>query len=79
MTRIRRFGVVKTATVAAVFYALVALIFFGIIAVFVLIAGTSFVHVPGNQIPGGMFGATAGTMGVLIAGVIFAAIYGVFG
>ena len=79
MTRIQRFGVVETATVHAVLYALVSLIFFGIIAVVVLIGGTAFVNVPGNEIPGGMFGATAGTMGVLLAGVIFAAIYGVFG
>lgn len=79
MTRIRRFGVVKTATVAAVFYAVASLIFFTIFAAFVLIAGTSFTSVPGNQIPGGMFGATAGAMGVLIFGVILAGVYGVFG
>jgi len=79
MTRIRRFGVVKTATVAAVFYAVTSLIFFTIFALIVLIAGTSFTNVPGNQIPGGMFGATAGAMGVLIAGVILAGVYGVFG
>ncbi len=79
MTRIRRFGVVKTATVAAVFYGLAALIFFGILAVFVLIGATAAINVPGNQIPGGMFGATAGTMGVILAGVIIAVIYAVFG
>lgn len=79
MTRIRRFGVVKTATVAAVLYFLISLLFFGIVAIFVLIAGTQFINVPSNQIPGGMFGATAGAMGVLLAGVIFAALYGVLG
>lgn len=79
MTRIRRFGVVKTATVAAVFYALAGLIFFGITAVFVLIGATAAIDIPSNGFPGGMFGATAGAMSVLLVGVIFAGLYGVFG
>ena len=79
MTRVRRFGVVKTATVAAIFYGLAALIFFGIIAVFVLLGSTAAINVPGNQLPGGMFGATFGTMGVLFVGVIVAGFYAIFG
>ena len=39
MIRIRRFGVVRTATALAVLYTVAALIFFGIFAVFILLAG----------------------------------------
>jgi hypothetical protein len=78
MIRIRRFGVVRTATVAAVLYGLGSLIFFAILAVFFLIAGSSLSDVPGTNLPGFAIGA-GGAIGILIGGVIFAAIYGVFG
>jgi len=78
MIRIRRFGVVRTATVAAVLYGLGSLIFFAIFAVIFLLAGSSLSDIPGTDLPGFAVGA-GGAVGILIGGVIFAAIYAVFG
>jgi hypothetical protein len=78
MIRIRRFGVVRTATVAAVLYGLGSLIFFAILAVVFLIAGSSLPDIPGTDMPGFAVGA-GGAVGILIGGVIIAALYGVFG
>lgn len=76
MVRIRRFGVLRTASVLALLYGLAALIFFGIFAVFVLIAGVQSPSFPGGM-PG--FEAGAGAVGILIFGAIAAALYGIFG
>jgi len=75
MVRIRRFGVLRTASVLALLYGLAALIFFGIFAVFVLVVG-----IPSSNL-GGMpgFDAGAGAVGILIFGAFAAAIYGIFG
>ena len=48
MIRIRRFGIVRTATALAVLYTVAALIFFGIFAVFILLAGRSSLPSPGS-------------------------------
>jgi hypothetical protein len=76
MVRIRRFGVLRTASVLALIYGLAALIFFGIFAVFVLVAGVQSPNLPSGM-PG--FDAGVGAVGVLIFGAIAAAIYGIFG
>lgn len=76
MVRIRRFGVLRTASVLALLYGLAALVFFGIFAVFVLVAGVQSPSMPGG-IPG--FDAGAGAVGILIFGAIAAALYGIFG
>ena len=78
MIRIRRFGVVRTATVAAVLYGLGSLIFFAIFAVIFLIFGSSLSNIPGTDVPPFAIGA-GGAVGILISGVIFSAIYAVFG
>jgi len=70
---IRRFGIVRTATVAAVIYALLSLGFWLIIALpLALVAGTS---------SGGQFGAAfgAGAVGVLLFGLIATVAYAVIG
>jgi len=76
MVRIRRFGVLRTASVLALLYGLAALIFFAIFAVFVLVVGVQSPNFPGGM-PG--FDAGAGAVGILIFGAIAAAIYGIFG
>ncbi len=76
MVRIRRFGVLRTASVLALIYALAALVFFAIFAVFVLLAGVQSPNLPGG-LPG--FDAGVGAIGVLIFGAIAAALYGIFG
>ena len=76
MVRIRRFGVLRTASVLALLYGLAALAFFGIFAVIILLAGVQSPNLPGG-IPG--FEAGAGAVGVLIFGAIAAVIYGIFG
>jgi hypothetical protein len=73
MIRIRRFGVVRTATVLAVLYTVAALIFFGIFAVIILLAGAQQPALPG------MIDMGAGIVGVLIGGLIVSAFYGLFG
>jgi hypothetical protein len=78
MIRIRRFGVVRTATVAAILYGLGSIIFFTIFALIWLVIGSSLPDLPGSNISGGMLGA-GGAIGILISGVIISAIYGVFG
>jgi hypothetical protein len=72
MIRIRRFGVIRTATVLAVLYTVAALIFFGIFAVFILLAGAQQPAFPGFDMGGGV-------VGILIGGLIVSAIYGLFG
>jgi hypothetical protein len=72
MIRIRRFGVVRTATVLAVLYTVAALIFFGIFAVFILLAGAQQPAFPGLD-------TGAGVVGILIGGLIASAIYGLLG
>jgi len=74
MIRIRRFGIVRTATVLAVLYAVAALIFFGIFAIFILLVGGS----QQTALPGG-FDMGAGIVGILIGGLILSAFYGLFG
>ena len=76
MVRLRRFGVLRTASVLALLYGLAALVFFGIFAVFVLVAGVQSPSMPGG-IPG--FDTGAGAVGILIFGAIAAVIYGIFG
>lgn len=76
MVRIRRFGVLRTASVLALLYGLAALVFFGIFAVFILLAGVQSPNLPSGM-PG--FEAGAGAVGVLIFGAIAAVIYGIFG
>ncbi len=73
MIRIRRFGVLRTATVLAVLYALAALIIFAIFALFILLAGTQQPALPGG------FDMGPGAVGILIAGLILSAFYGLFG
>ena len=73
MIRIRRFGIVRTATVLAVLYTVAALIFFGIFALFILLAGAQQPAFPG------MMDMGAGVIGLLIGGLIVSAIYGLFG
>jgi hypothetical protein len=72
MIRIRRFGVVRTATALAVLYTIAALIFFGIFAVFILLAGAQQPNLGG-------FDMGAGVVGILIGGLVASAIYGLFG
>jgi len=67
MVRIRRFGVIKTATVAAVMYAV-------IILVFTLLFGLPVVLITGAAANGS--GATAGILGGGIAGVLFLGVFG---
>lgn len=74
MVRIRRFGVVRTATVAAVMYAVVVLFFTVVAAIFALFAAPAAENVGGVQMPVG-----AGAVGVLVAGAIVAGLYAVFG
>ena len=76
MVRIRRFGVLRTASVLALIYALAALVFFAFFAVFVLLAGVQSPNLPGG-LPG--FDAGVGAVGILIFGAIAAALYGIFG
>lgn len=65
MYRIRRFGIVKTATVVAVIYLLLVAIFFVIALIAVAVS------------PQTWPGATVG--GVVIGGLILAAVYAIFG
>jgi hypothetical protein len=78
MVRIRRFGVVKTATVAAVLYFVVTLIFVALFALIVLAAGSSSFSAPGAQVAPGL-SAGAGAGAILIGGVIIAVIYAIVG
>jgi hypothetical protein len=74
MVRLRRIGVLRTATVAAVLYAIGTLIFFAFIALLVLIGGS---NIP--NLPGGVGSAALGGIGVLFVGLIVALLYAVFG
>src|SRR5688572_27684088 len=72
MFRIRRFGVVKTANVAAVMYVFIVLIFVIPIGLITLAAGAG---AGGTR---GLGGAAAGG-GILLLGAIAAVAYGIFG
>jgi hypothetical protein len=74
MVRLRRFGVLRTATVAAILYAVAVFVFFAILALFVLVGAGSIPNLPGG-------GATAamGGIGTLFVGAILALIYAVVG
>jgi hypothetical protein len=74
MLRIRRFGIIQTATVAAAFSAVSVLVVFAIIAVFVLLVGT-----PRGFGEGGLSFGMQGFVGIVIAGVIGAVLYGIVG
>ena len=76
MVRIRRFGVVRTATALAVLYALASVIFFAIFAVFAVFL----LRVDSSQtgFPGAL-GLGAGVVGILIGGLVASALYGVLG
>ncbi len=73
MIRIRRFGIVKTATVAAAMYAVMTLIVTLVILFPLAIIGVSMVP------DGGFAGFGAGVAGVLLFGLFGAAIYAVIG
>lgn len=70
MVRIRRFGIVRTATTIAVLYIVIVALFAVPFALFAAAAG----GVP-NAASGGRFGAVE----ILILAAIVAAVYGVFG
>jgi len=78
MVRIRRFGVVKTATVAAVLYFAATLILVVLFALIVLVAGTGTISTPTT--PGApTFSASAGAGAILVGGLIIAIVYAIFG
>jgi hypothetical protein len=75
MVRIRRFGVIKTATVAALMYAV-------IILVSTLLIGLPIALLAGASVRGAGFGAgilAGGVVGVLLFGLLGAVIYAVIG
>lgn len=65
MYRIRRFGIIKTATIVAVIYMLVVAIFFVPLAILALAAS------PGN--------AAVGAVGILVFGLLAAVLYAAVG
>jgi len=76
MFRIRRFGVVKTATVAALMYFVVVLIFVIPIALIVAVAGTqSTAGRDGTP----LFDPALGAAGVFVFGLLAAVLYGLIG
>jgi hypothetical protein len=72
MVRLRRFGIVQTATSIALMYAVVIFIFFAILALITLFAGS----VARTDQLGGF---AAGGIGLLVIGVIGALVYAVLG
>ncbi|MET1231377.1 MAG: hypothetical protein ABWY52_00840 [Candidatus Limnocylindrales bacterium] len=72
MFRIRRFGVIKTATVAAVMYVVIVLVIFIPILLITALVGIT---------PAGSngLGGVGPVVGVLILGLLAAFFYGVFG
>ena len=77
MVRIRRIGIIQTATVAAALYAAFIVIIFAVIALVVALAGS----VPGNfgGMPAGFAGAMSGIGGVILAGLFLAIVYAIVG
>lgn len=76
MLRIRRFGVVQTATTFALVSAVFVLIAFLILGLFVLVFGAGF----SDAIPGNTVGFMAqGVVGLMVGGVIAAVLYAIIG
>jgi hypothetical protein len=71
MYRIRRFGVIRTATIVAVLYMIVVAIFFVPIALIGALVGAAYT---GDAVGGG-----AGLIGTALLGLVFAVGYGVAG
>jgi hypothetical protein len=72
MVRLRRFGIVQTATSIAVMYAIVVFIFFAVLALITLIAGST---ARTDQLGG----FAAGGIGLLVIGVLAALVYAALG
>jgi hypothetical protein len=72
MVRLRRFGIVQTATSIAVMYAIVVFIFFAVLALITLIAGST---ARADQLGG----FAAGGIGLLVIGVLGALVYAALG
>jgi len=72
MVRLRRFGIVQTATSIAVMYAVVVFVFFAILAVITLFAGSA---ARADQLGG----FAAGGIGLLVIGVLAALLYAALG
>jgi hypothetical protein len=72
MVRLRRFGIVQTATSIAVMYAVVVFLFFAVLAVFSLFAGSV---ARADQLGG----FAAGGIGLLVIGAIGALLYAAIG
>ncbi len=71
MYSIRRFGVIRTATIVAVMYMVVVAVFFVPIAVIAAIAGAAYT--------GDATGGGAGLIGTLVLGLLAAVVYGAMG
>jgi hypothetical protein len=75
MVRLHRVGVLRTATVLSLLYAMTAFVFWALIAVSFLLIGVEASGVPDI----GAFDLGAGVVGILIGVVVAAVLYGLIG